>query len=404
MKRLAAVILSLPLACIFAADGFAQQGGSHVGVLAALTTDRTYRIGIFRHMDTIFPSRTIHRGRTVTELPRAERKFDATYEFRGKRHALNDILERTNTTGLLVIKNGDIAFEHYYLGADEHSRFTSMSVAKSLVSTLVGLAVADGKIADLNRPISEYLPELWGSGYDGVPIKDVLEMSSGVKFVEDYGGNDDLARMWSQCMELNLEPLNGFAQKVPRFEPPGKRFYYRSVDTQVLGWLVNRATGEHLADYLSRKIWQPLGMEQDATWLLDGGGTEAAFCCIQATLRDFGRFGLLFLNGGKLGNQQIVPPSWVAAATTPRDPQVQPGKLLPNYPLGYGYHWWTFPGGDDHPFEAQGVFFQLIYINPRENLVIVKTSADDSFWDDEREAETYAAFDAIAVALRTEKQ
>ncbi|HEY6394725.1 MAG TPA: serine hydrolase [Candidatus Binataceae bacterium] len=378
----------------------AQEIGPHFDLQQYLATDRAFRIGAFRHMDNIFQHRVIRRGGSVNEIPRAERNLNITYQWKGKKHRLDDILGRTNTTGLLVIKDGKIVFEKYYLGASEKSRFTSMSVAKSFTSTLVGVAIAEGKISGIDAPVSDYLPELKGSGYDGVPIKDILQMSSGVKFTEDYGGTDDMTLMWRTCMENNAQSLENYARSLHRQEEPGKRFEYRSIDTEVLGWLVNRVTGEHPADYLSRKIWQPLGMEQDATWLTDGSGMEATFCCIQATLRDFGRFGLLFLNHGKWKGEQIVPARWVDEATTPGSPQVQPGKLIPNYPLGYQYQWWTFPGPQGHPYSAVGIYFQYIYVDPREKLVIVKTSANDGPWDIQKEPEIYAAFDAITSAVK----
>lgn len=378
----------------------AQDVGSHLGTIQAITTDREFRIGAFRHYDAIFPNRVIRAGDGTTQLPRAERALDVTYTLDGKQHRLSGLLDSTNTTGLLVIKDGKIVFEKYFLGADEHSRFTSMSMAKSFTSTLVGLAVADGKVANVNQPVTDYVPELKGSGYDGVPIRDVLQMSSGVKFSEDYKGTDDLTQMWTRCVEQNQESLDDYARSLPREEPPGKRFYYRSIDTQVLGWVVRRATGEHLASYLSRKLWQPMGAESDASWLVDGSGAEVSFCCIQATLRDYGRFGLMFLNRGKANGMQVVPASWVTEATTPDAAHVQPGKLLPGFPLGYQYQWWTFPGGLDHPYAAEGVFFQFIYIDPHDNIVIVKTSANDGFWDDAKERETYAAFEAIVAALK----
>jgi CubicO group peptidase (beta-lactamase class C family) len=225
-------------------------------------------------------------------------------------------------------------------------------------------------------------------------------MSSGVNFSEDYKGTDDLSKMWHRCMEESQQSLDDYARLLTRAEAPGKRFYYRSIDTQVLAWLVNRAAGEHPAQYLSRKIWQPAGMEQDATWLVDGSGMEAGFCCLQATLRDYGRFGLIFLNRGKSNGKQIVPAEWVRQATTPGAPQVQPGKLMRGSTQGYQYQWWTFPGGENHPFAAEGVFFQYVYVRPADNMVIVKTTAFDDFWNDEVEKETYAVFDAIASAAK----
>ncbi len=168
----------------------------------------------------------------------------------------------------------------------------------------------------------------------------------------------------------------------------------------MLGWLVNRVTGEHPADYLSRKVWQPLGMESDATWLTDATGMEAAFCCIGATARDYARFGLLFMNKGRVNDRQILPEKWITQATVPGSPQVQPGKLIKGNPLGYQYQWWAFPGSD-HAFSAEGVFFQFVYVNPVEKVVIVKSSAFDTFWDDKVELETYAAFHAIEAALKS---
>ncbi len=393
------VLTGALMIAICSAPASAQQVGSHIGFLRSVATDRDFRIGAFRHMENVFPNRAINRGGPVTPIPRAERALDLSYEFKGRTRKLGDIMDRTNTTGLLVIKNGKIVFEKYYLGADENSMFTSMSVAKSFTSTLVGLAIADGKIASVDRPVTDYIPDLRGSGYDGVSIKNILQMSSGVRFSEEYDGRDDLSEMWSRTIERNVLSLDDYARSLPREEQPGTRFYYRSIDTQVLGWLVNRVTGEHPADYLSRKIWQPLGMEHNASWLTDGAGTEAAFCCIQATLRDFGRFGMLFLNHGMANGNQIVPAKWVDQATTPSSPQVQPGKLMPGNSLGYQFQWWTFPGAADHAYSAEGVFFQFIYVNPRENMVIVKTSANDGFWDQEKEPEIYAAYDAIASAL-----
>ncbi len=357
----------------------------------------------FRNMDRVFPYHVIHRGGPVAEIPRAERALEVSYDWNGGRHMLDDLLARTRTQGLLVIKNGHIVSERYFNGADGNTRFTSWSVAKSFTSTLVGLAIADRKIAGVDAPITRYLPELKRSGYNGVTIKDILEMSSGVDFTEEYTNpKSDVEIMWRRTMVDESERFDDFARGLGRKEKPGRRFYYRSVDTGVLGLLVRRVTGKPLADYLSERIWQPLGTESDATWLTDRpgpDGMEAAFCCINATLRDYGRFALLFLGNGKWNGRQILPTAWIGQATRSHDPQVQPGHLMPGYWLGYGYQWWTFPG-PARAFTGQGIYFQFLYVNPRDNLVIVKTSAFDTDWDDELESETYAAFGAIAAALR----
>jgi len=363
-----------------------------------------YRIGSFRHMDRIFPYHVVYRAGPVAEIPRSDRRLgEVTYQWKGAQHSLDELLQVTRTTGLLVIKDGRIVDERYFLGADQYSTFTSMSVAKSFTSTLVGLSLADGKIRSLDDPISDYIPELKRTGYDGVPIKAILQMSSGVRFTERYqpGRYSDMDLMFERGMIDETAPLDSYLKGLPRVLPVGAKFAYKGSDTQALGWLVRSVTGESLADYLSDKIWQPLGMERDAFWNIDMPGPlgmEAAFTCLNATLRDFGRFGLMFLNRGRANGKQIVPSEWVEQATTPQSVQVKSGMLGKISPLGYGYQWWTFP--DDGAFAAEGIYFQFIFVNPKENLVIVKTSAFDRPWDPSLEAQTYAAFHAIAASLR----
>ncbi|HLX38159.1 MAG TPA: serine hydrolase [Candidatus Binataceae bacterium] len=367
-----------------------------------------YRTGSFRHMDRIFPYHVVYRAGPVAEIPRSDRRLgEVTYQWKGAPHSLDDLLQVTKTTGFLVIKDGRIVDERYFLGADQYSTFTSMSVAKSFTSTLVGLALADGKIRSLDDPISDYIPDLKRTGYDDVPIKAILQMSSGVSFTERYQPRrySDMDLMFERGMIDESTPLDDYLKGLSRVLPPGAKFAYKGSDTQALGWLVRTLTGESLADYLSDKIWQPLGMERDAFWNIDmpgPRGMESAFTCLNATLRDFGRFGLLFLDHGKWKGKQIVPSEWVEQATTPQSAQVESGMLGKISPLGYGYQWWTFP--DDDVFAAEGIYFQFIYVNPKEHLVIVKTSAFDHPWDSLLEGQTYAAFRAIAGSLRQSSQ
>jgi len=403
MSRILAFLLFLfifrPVSPLRAAD--TAPGGDRYQI-----GEPWYIAGSQRHMSDLFPSHVVHRAGPVSELPRAPRSLrDVTYEWSGRDHTLDELLARTYTAGFLVIKDGHIVDERYFGGADENSLFTSWSVAKSFTSTLVGLALADRKLSGLDTPVTQYVPELAGSGYDGVPIKDVLAMASGVDFTEEY--NDPASSvevMWRKAMVDESERLDDFIRSIKRgAQPPGTKFVYRSSDTQVLGWLVRRVTGQSLGDYLSQKIWSQLGMEKDAAWLTDRpgpDGVEAAYCCLNATLRDYGRFGLLFLNRGKWNDRQIVPESWVDQATIAQIPPDQPGRLFPGYAMGYGYQWWTFPG-PDHAYSAEGIRFQLIYVNPADRIVIVKTSAFPPTWNNRLELETYAAFDAIRAALKS---
>ncbi len=340
----------------------------------------------------------VRRGDSVSALPRAERPMNLHYRWRGDQ-TLDDFLARTGTTGFLVLKDGKIVSERYFMGAEKKSLFMSESVAKSFTSTLVGLALADGKIQSVDRPVTDYVPELKGSGFEGVSIQDLLEMSSGVNFTEEYTNPaSDINVFWHSTIVGNAS-ANDFAKSLQSAGPPGRVFVYQSIDTQVLGWMVRKVTGESLADYLSRKIWQPLGMEQDATWVTDRGpeAMEAAYCCLNVTLRDYARFGLMFLNKGKWNGRQVVPEQWVAQATTPHGPQVQPGNLYSGFPLGYGYQWWTFPGYD-HAFSARGLYQQYIYVSPADGVVIVKTSANVA---GDPAIETFAVFQAICQALRS---
>jgi len=361
-----------------------------------------YMIGSFRHWDEIYPTRLVPREGPVSELPRATEPVSLdSFKSGAETIALDDYFARARTTGLLVLKDGAIVYERYLNGADEHSRFTSMSVAKSVVSTLVGFAVADGLIDSVTRPITDYLPELKGSGYDGVPIKAVLQMSSGVDFTEDYGGgSSDFMRLWYDVVDYQKERLDTAVAKAKPGVVPFSVFNYKGIDTAALGWLVARVTGKSLSDYLAEKLWGPLGMEADANWAVEDRSptaSEIAFCCFNATLRDYARFGLFMAQKGSWQGRQLLPAAWVEEATHPDRPQVAPGNLYEGYPLGYQYQWWTFPGPDG-AFTAQGVNGQFLYVNPAKRLVIAMSSAWQEFWSDRLEFETYALFDAFAAA------
>ena len=408
MARLKTTILTVALIVAFAA--IARADGMGIARRSAIIHEIASgdRALAFRTMDQAYPFRVIARGGTIMALPRTPRKLEVSYEFDGKSDSLDDLMLRTGTQGFLVIKDGAIVYERYIGGANENSRFTSWSVAKSFTSTLVGLALADGEIDNLNSPITAYLPELKGSAYDGVPIKNILEMSSGVEFNEnDNDRTSDIWKMWSATMADESESFADYAKSIHhRSETAGSKWVYRSIDTVVLGMLVKRVTGQPLATMLSQRIWRPLGMEQDATWLTDrSDGLEAADCCINATLRDYGRFGLMMLNRGKSADRQIVPARWIDEATNPQGSQVNYGRLWPTiYPndqTGYGYQWWIPNSGSVHPYSSIGLCNQYIYVNPAYGLVIVKASASKSFFSVADIEEHFAAFDAIGRFLET---
>jgi CubicO group peptidase (beta-lactamase class C family) len=269
------------------------------------------------------------------------------------------------SAALLIVHNGKLRLERYGLGFDGGGRWTTFSVAKSITSTLVGAAIRDGYIRSMDDKVSDYLPQMKGSAYDDVSIGQLLTMSSGVKWNEDYADpNSDVARFNDHKPEAGVDALVSYLRRLPREVPPGTRWHYSTGETNLVGVLLSEATKKPLATYLSEKIWVPAGMEQQATWILNSSGKEISGCCIQAAPRDFARFGLFVLNGARVNGQSIAPDGWLAEATTERIGTGQPGR-------GYGYQWWTYSDGS---FAARGIFGQGIFIDPKRRIVIVSNA------------------------------
>ena len=269
------------------------------------------------------------------------------------------------SAALLVVHDGKLRLERYGLGFDASGRWTSFSVAKSITSTLVGAAIRDGFIRGMDDKVSDYLPEMKGSAYDDVSIRQLLTMTSGVKWNEDYGDpQSDVARFNKHKPEDGGDALLSYMRRLPREAPPGTRWNYSTGQTNLVGVLLVRATKKPLTTYLSEKIWVPAGMEQQATWILNRSGDEISGCCIQAAARDFARFGLFILDGARVGGASIVPEGWLAEATSERTGIRVRGR-------GYGYQWWTYADGD---FAARGIFGQGIFIDPKRKIVIASNA------------------------------
>lgn len=356
----------------------------------------SHRVANFRDMDRIFPFRDVPRADSVWAFDHAPQPLPETYEFKGQVLDLAAFLDRTEATGLLVVHAGAITHEEYRLGADESSPFTSWSVAKSVLSALIGIALDEGHIASLRDPIGQYVPALAGSGYAHVPIEDALTMSSGVDFDEDYDNpRSDINMLFFRAMALGT-PIENSIAALQSIRAPGEFNAYVSADTMALGLVLEAATGMPIAEYLSSRLWGPMGAEADATWSTDRTGREIALCCLNATLRDYARFGRLYLEGGAREGVQVVPADWVQASVTPEAAHLQPGdNPASDWTFGYGYKWWI-PEDPQGDFTAIGVWGQYIYIDPVREVVIVKTSADPEF--DDNDHESIAAFRAIAVA------
>lgn len=315
------------------------------------------REAAFRAMEKITPHRTVAAGGTTHLLPHGEPlKVDAA-----------SFMREHQTAGLLVLQDGKVRLERYGLDFGPEGRWTSFSVAKSVTSTLVGAAIADGYIESLDTPIERYLPELTGSAYDAVTVRQLLTMTSGADWNEDYEDpNSDVALFFGEReISAGIDPTLDYMRQLKRAAEPGTRWHYSTGETSLVGVLVSRATGKSLADYLSQTLWQPYGMERDAAWMIDESGQEPGGCCLVASLRDWGRVGQFILDGGVINGRRVVPETWFAQATRKHADIDMPGR-------GYGFQWWSF---DEGYFQARGIFGQTIHIDPDLRLVVVMLSA-----------------------------
>ncbi len=333
-----------------------------------LTWSQAQKEANFSRMDSIFPARVAARGTLVRALP-AGAPLTTLTPTPAAQQALTDFIASQRVAGLLVIQNGAVRLERYGLGQTAASRWTSFSVAKSVTSTLVGAALEDGSISSIDALLTDYVSQLRGTAYDGVTVRQLLTMSSGVAWNESYTDpNSDLVRFSRSTPVAGLDFNIAFARTLRREAAPGTKWVYKTIETNLLGTLVMAATGKPLATYLSEKIWSSYGMERDATWLTDHIGREQGGAGLQATLRDYGRYGQLVLDDGVVNGRSIVPTGWFAAATRKQFDVGVSGS-------GYGYQWWTFDAGS---FEGRGIFGQLLFIDPSRQLVIVVLGA----WSD----------------------
>ena len=386
------VLGTLLVAGVAAVAGWFSLDKETRGLLATVPTNRDVlfwtqpqRDAAFRALDRIpllAKVNVVPTSGTPSPLPQGaplQLKTDLDAYMAGQRSA-----------ALLVVHDGKLRLERYGLGFDGEGRWTSFSVAKSFTSTLVGAAVKDGLIQSLDDKVSVYIPELKGSAYDDVSVRQLLTMTSGVKWNEDYADpNSDVAKFNNHKPEDGMEALVSYMRELPREVPPGTRWLYSTGETNLVGTLVQRATQKSLASYLAEKVWGPAGMEQQATWILSKTGKEIGGCCVQAAARDYARMGVFILNGAKTNGESIVPEGWWQDATTKQTEIGMPGR-------GYGYQWWTY---EDGSYTARGIFGQGIFIDPKRKLVIVSNAnwaggardpqamaARDAFYQDVQQA------------------
>lgn len=365
LKKLAlGSVLALAAA---AAVGWQMLDKETRGFLAAFPTNRdvlfwkeSQRDAAFRALDRL-PFLAAHRVVAASGTPSAlppGPPLKLTLD-------VDAYMQTQRNAGLVVLHRGQLRLERYGLGFDAQGRWTSFSVAKSLTATLVGAAVRDGHIKSMDDKVSDYVQELKGSAYDDVTLRQLLTMTSGVQWNEDYSDpNSDVAKFNNHKPQDGMNATASYLRTLPRAAPAGTRFLYSTGETNLVGILLSRAVKKPLATYAAEKIWVPAGMEQPATWILSKTGQEISGCCVQASTRDFARLGQFVLNGAKVNGQSIVPDGWLAEATTARVGIGQPGS-------GYGYQWWTF---DDGTYMARGIFGQAIFIDPKRQLVIASNA------------------------------
>ena len=337
---------------------------------AILTWPSAKREQYIAALDSFFLTRTVKAGRHPHALDQG-RPLVAFEKGGARADAFNRFLATQRVRGVLVLQDGKIRLERYVSPDSRTTRWNSFSVVKSITSTLVGAALKDGAIRTLDDPVTRYVHALRGSAYDDVTVRQLLTMTSGVKWNEDYTDvNSDVARMYAEPPDPGFDMTVSYVRKLPREAPPGTKWVYKTSEANLVGVLVADATGKRLADYLSEKIWRAYGMERDAEWMIDDVGDEQGGCCLAVTLRDYGRFGQFILDGARVNGTSIVPDNWLSDATRT---QVSTGPGS-----GYGYQWWT---RDDGTFEGRGIYGQTLHIDRARGLVIVINSATEHATD-----------------------
>jgi CubicO group peptidase (beta-lactamase class C family) len=348
---------------------------------AATWYGNPYRVGSWSALNQVpgIVTSTVARAETPSPLPRAKEAPAISYRYRNTSYTLADYLERQRATGLLVLKNGEIVAEHYRYGRRDDARFLSFSMAKSVTALLVGIAQARGHIASLDDPAEKYVPTLAGSPYGATTVRQLLRMSSGLTFTERYDGKDDIARLSRATSGTRGAdtPTQVLRSITDRHTPASEKFVYASAETDVLGRVLTAATGRNMAELTREWLWLPMGAEHDGYWRVSVDGQEQAYGAFNASLRDWGRLGLLLAKDGKVqsanGVQQVLPLDYLLDATDParQPPAFKPRRATPYF--GYGYQFWLFPMRE-RSFAMQGIHGQTLFVQPASGIVLVMTS------------------------------
>jgi CubicO group peptidase (beta-lactamase class C family) len=349
----------------------------------------------FRRMDEIYPSRVIQADPTAISLSRDVANSDVTFDWLDTNKQVSDWLRESDSTGLMVLHNGRVVHEEYFLEADEETRHTSWSVGKSYVATLIAIAQREGHISSLDQTAEMFAPQFGGTAYGETTLRHLLMMSAGVDFDEDYGNVDSDIRVLFAAPALG-QSIDTLVGQVERNRAPGEDLHYVSANTQVLSAVVRGVYRAPLAEIIQTKIWEPLGMAGDASWnqnIPGENGHAIGYCCLNARLEEYARFGQFYLQDGVWDGERILPDGWVEMATRPNADFQAAGDDSVYPPRGYGLHFWV-PNDHDGEYFMAGVFGQYVWVDERRNIVIARTAADQTWFD--RTRESIAAMRALS--------
>ncbi|MEQ8238436.1 MAG: serine hydrolase [Cyclobacteriaceae bacterium] len=334
----------------------------------------------FRSIKDIFNTSKVNAPEIAEPWPISNQQVSLPENIKFEDSTINtkSYLDYTLNDGLLIIQHDSIKYERYSNGFTSEDQHISWSMSKSVISALFGIAIEEGAINSIDETVTDYLPEFAGTGYEGVRIKDVLQMSTGVGFNEDYSDFNSDINIMGRYFALGM-PMADFSRTLNRDHEPGTFNHYVSINTQVLGMILVEATGESITDFMQTRLWNKIGAESPAYWIRDKAEMEFALGGLNVTLRDYARLGQLYLDSGRWKGQQIVPEEWVIQSITPDAPHLMPGKRnSATREDGYGFQWWI-PEGNQGEFYAIGIYSQYIYINPSKDLVIVMLSSNYHF-------------------------
>ncbi|MGY0799422.1 serine hydrolase domain-containing protein [Lysobacter sp. A286] len=352
---------------------------------AVLFWPQAQREAEFRQVDRRFPSDRVERGTHVRELPEGA---PLTLGETDGSSWLGNYMTQHHIAGVMVLQDGRVRLQRYALDFRPEQRWESFSVAKSVTSTLLGIALQQGHIASLDDALLTYIPELRDSAYADVTVQQLLTMTSGVRWNEDYAdAESDVAQMYrGACVDGRAHVLS-YLMKLPRQWPAGTQWNYNTAETDLLGIVVERATRRSLATYLSDTIWKPYGMAADATWIKDEcDGSDTGGSGLSATLGDYARLGQFMLDGGRIAGEPVIAEAWLQGAMREQESLDAPER-------GYGYLWWTDTDGS---YAAIGIFGQMVYVDPARRLVIAQVAA----WPQATSKELVAARRGFVAAVK----